>query len=123
VFIEAEVAPARFEAPSDEDVAAILARVVRRATKVLERFADDLDPAADALGGLQAVEVDGGSGVPNPSSKRVAARSWKGTPCTPSSGCTATTGREGSNSAGTSSGHRWRFTGCHARRTAASSTG
>ena len=63
VFIEEGVGPARFEpldAPSDQEVAAILARIVRRAAKVLERFAEDfeLDEATDALASIQAMEVE-----------------------------------------------------------------
>ena len=62
VFIEEGVGPARFEslnAPSDE-VAAILARIVRRAANTLQRFDEqfECENATDELASLQAVEVE-----------------------------------------------------------------
>jgi hypothetical protein len=59
VFIEEGVGPARFEplnAPSDDEVAAILARIVRRAANVLQRFDEqfECEDATDELASLQA---------------------------------------------------------------------
>jgi hypothetical protein len=61
VFIAAGDGPARYFPilqPRDEDVAAILTRVVRRAAKVIVGFDEDLDSQADALAALQAAEVE-----------------------------------------------------------------
>jgi hypothetical protein len=44
--------------PRDEDVAAILERVVRRTAKVLVGFDEEVESEADALAALQAAEVD-----------------------------------------------------------------
>ena len=62
MFIEEGTGPARFEtlnAPGDEELEAILARIVRRTAKVLERLEEDfeLDGAKDALAGIQAEQV------------------------------------------------------------------
>jgi hypothetical protein len=61
VFAPGGDSPATFLAipqPRDEDVAAILERVVRRAAKVLVGFDEEVESAADALAALQAAEVD-----------------------------------------------------------------
>ncbi len=49
----------RWTAPGDEELEAILARIVRRTAKVLERLEEDfeLDGAKDALAGIQAEQV------------------------------------------------------------------
>jgi hypothetical protein len=63
VFIEEGTGPARFEpldAPSDEEVMAILLRIVRRTAKLLESVAHDLelDEANDTFASIQAEEVE-----------------------------------------------------------------
>jgi len=47
-----------FPRPRDEDVAAILDRLVRRTAKVIVGFDEDLDSEADALAALQAAEAE-----------------------------------------------------------------
>jgi hypothetical protein len=44
--------------PRDEDVAAILDRLVRRTAKVIVGFEEDLDSEADALAALEAAEAE-----------------------------------------------------------------
>jgi predicted metalloendopeptidase len=61
VFVLDGDAPHSFAAippPRDEDVAAILERVVRRTAKVLLGFDEEVESEADALAALQAAEVD-----------------------------------------------------------------
>jgi hypothetical protein len=62
VFIEEGTGQARFEpldAPTDEEVTAILLRIVRRAAEVLESVEDDLEigDANDTLASIQADEL------------------------------------------------------------------
>jgi Putative transposase len=61
--------PARFVAippPRDEEVEAILRRIVRRAAKALVGLEDDLGCEADALAALQAAEVERRIRYPDP---------------------------------------------------------
>ena len=69
VFALGEEGPARFVAlppPGDEDVAAVLERIVRRVAKALAERAEELDEGADALTSLQAAEVDRRTRFPDP---------------------------------------------------------
>jgi Putative transposase len=69
VFVAKGDGPARYfpiPQPRDEDVAAILTRVVRRAAKVIVGFDEDLDSQADALAALQAAEVERRLRYPEP---------------------------------------------------------
>ena len=64
-----EEGSARFVAlppPGDEDVAAVLERIVRPVAKALADRAEELDEAADALTSLQAAEVDRRTRFPDP---------------------------------------------------------
>jgi hypothetical protein len=52
--------------PREEDMAAILDRVVRRTAKLIVSFDEDLDSEADALAALQAAEVERRQRYPEP---------------------------------------------------------
>jgi hypothetical protein len=69
VFLAEGDGPAHFfpvPQPRDEDVAAILVRIVRRTAKVIVGFDEDLDSEADALAALQAAEVERRQRYPEP---------------------------------------------------------
>jgi hypothetical protein len=76
VFVAESDRPARhfpIPQPRDDDVAAILDRVVRRTAKVMVGLAEDLDSEADTLAALQAAEVE------RLRSPRAARWAWGGT--------------------------------------------
>ena len=69
VFDLAGDGPARFvelRCPTDEELTAILTRIIRRAARVLASLDDDEDAEADPLAALQAAEVDRRLRSPDP---------------------------------------------------------
>ncbi len=128
VFIEEGTGPARFEtlnAPGDEELEAILARIVRRTAKVLERLEEDfeLDGAKDALAGIQAEQVQQRLRHPEPFEPTRRSAFLEGYSLHAGVRVHGNDLQAGSSCAGTSCARRWPCTGCRARRTAPSSTG
>ncbi len=109
--------------PRDEEVAAILERVVRRTAKVLVGVDEEVESEADAMAALQAAEVDRRLRFPDEFATAATAPSSTASRCTPASGSTATIVTGARGSAATSCDRRSRCSGSRRARRAGSSTG
>ena len=108
--------------PRDEELTAILERIVRRTAKALVGY-DEAESEADALAALQAAEVDRRLRFPTRSRTRAARPSSTASRSTPGSGSTGAIARAWSGSAATLSGRPSPCAACRAPRTERSSTG
>ena len=123
VFTLGEDGPARFvplPPPEDEDVEAILRRVIRRTVKVLAPY--DEGSEDDALAALQAAEVDRRLRYPDPFPPVRRCAFLEGFSLHAGVGSTRTTGKAGRGWPATCSGRPSLSSGSRRERTAGSST-